>query len=131
MKSGHSRSNRRCLSGRLTPPSFLILAAMMSMPSPVFAGEAASNVRIQDRTGAEPWPDEAEPAIQLHAERNSAFGLRRFQLDGGSRLVGWKLTDRWYLGRQRGEGSTLALVWQKDHTRFSLAPDGVRLTRSF
>ncbi|MBM4204864.1 MAG: hypothetical protein FJ194_12045 [Gammaproteobacteria bacterium] len=63
--------------------------------------------------------------------KSLALGVQRFQLDGRNQVLGWKLSDRWYFGRQRGDDSGLALVWQHQQTRFSLTRSGVRITRSF
>ncbi len=75
--------------------------------------------------------DEVESWVPLDAGKTHALGIHRFALDGRNEVVGWKLSERWYLGRQRGDDSGLALVWQHDQTRFSLTPDGVRVSRSF
>jgi hypothetical protein len=75
--------------------------------------------------------DEGDPLIPMEVSKSYALGVHRFQLDGGNQVLGWKLSDRWYLGRQRGDDSGLALVWQHQRTRFALTRDGVRLTRNF
>jgi hypothetical protein len=54
-----------------------------------------------------------------------------FRLDNGSSVQGVQITERWYLGRKRGEDRTLGLVWQRDHIRWSLSPAGMRLTHRF
>jgi hypothetical protein len=130
MESGHLHSTERSRPWRRLVQSFLQAVMLTFVPVTGFADESPPRQYFRTPDAAAPLPRE-ETANPMRMDRPWVLGIRRFQMDGGPQLVGWKLSDHWYLGRQRSEGSTLALVWQKDRTRFSLAPDGVRVTKSF
>lgn len=69
------------------------------------------------------------PAFEIH---QTQFGAARHRLDDHTRVIGWKLADRWYFGRQRGQDSGVAFVWQRDSKhQFSISEDGVRFVRRF
>ena len=59
------------------------------------------------------------------------LGINRFDLDGHTEILGWQLSDRFYLGRQDGLDSGLTLVFQQNANQVSLSKDGLRLTRRF
>jgi len=58
-------------------------------------------------------------------------GFAKHRVDGYTKVIGWQLNDSWYLGRQKGPQSGLALLWQGEHNQFSLGTKGMRLTRRF
>ena len=60
-----------------------------------------------------------------------AWGINRFEIDPHTEIVGWRISDAWYFGRQDGLDSGLTLVWQQSANQVSLSKDGVRLTRRF
>ncbi len=60
-----------------------------------------------------------------------ASGIDRHRLDNYTKVHGWKLSDTWYFGRQRGDEGGLALVWQGSRDQVSFTTQGVRLTRRF
>ena len=63
--------------------------------------------------------------------KDYVLGINRFDLDGHTEILGWQLSDRFYLGRQDGLDSGLTLVWQQAANQVSISKDGVRLTRRF
>jgi hypothetical protein len=78
-------------------------------------------------------PEKPAQSLPLFAQIEFAkpLGVEHFQLDHETRMTGWKLGERWYLGRQRGEDSGLTLVWQKQRDQLSFSKDGLRFTRRF
>lgn len=86
------------------------------------------------------WADDAAPgeAIPVYAtldkidvKKNYALNIGRYNLDTHTEIIGWRISDDWYLGRQDGLDSGLTLVWQQSASQVSLSKDGVRLTRRF
>jgi len=80
--------------------------------------------------GAEPTFDdrllEDDRYLEVNEMREYAAGVRRHELDGQTRLLGWRLNERWYLGRRKGDDSdALGLIWQKGDTQFSISPEGI------
>jgi len=71
----------------------------------------------------------AEQPFEFAGDDGSGFAKHR--VDGYTKVIGWQLNDSWYLGRQKGEQSGLALLWQGEHNQFSLGTNGMRLTRRF
>lgn len=67
----------------------------------------------------------------VHVDTGYVLGVDRFDLDEHTEILGWRLNDSWYFGRQDGEDSGLTLVWQATTNQVSLSKDGVRLTRRF
>ena len=79
---------------------------------------------------AEPTFDET----RLHVDEMKEYGagVRRHQLDEQTRLLGWRLNDRWYFGRRKGDDAdALGLIWQNGNTQFSLSPEGIGWRRQF
>lgn len=76
--------------------------------------------------------DERQQVVkEMDIEQTRDFGLQRFQPDTHKQIVGWRLTDRWYLGRQQSRDRGVTLVWQASTNQVSLSQEGVRLTRRF
>lgn len=77
----------------------------------------------------------AEPAAfqfkRMKVGKDYALGIRRFDLDTDTEIIGWQLSQAWYLGRQDGLDSGLTLVWQGEGRQFSVSKDGLRLTKRF
>jgi len=67
----------------------------------------------------------------IEVSKDYALGINRFNLDGHTEILGWRLNHAWYFGRQDGLDSGLTLVWQQDVNQVSLSKDGLRLTRRF
>jgi len=67
----------------------------------------------------------------IEVSKNYALGINRFNLDGQTEILGWRLNGDWYFGRQDGLDSGLTLVWQQETNQVSLSKDGLRLTRRF
>jgi hypothetical protein len=67
----------------------------------------------------------------LEVSKKYALGINRFDLDSQTEILGWRLNDAWYFGRQDGMDSGLTLVWQQETNQVSLSKDGLRLTRRF
>lgn len=62
---------------------------------------------------------------------DGAAGVSRHNLDGFTRVTGWRLGNSWYFGKQKGGVGGLALVWQGNRDQMSLSTKGFRLTRRF
>ncbi len=69
--------------------------------------------------------------LSLRFDKSYALGVNHYQLDHKTKVTGWRMGERWFLGRQRGLDSGLTLVWQKQANQFSVSKDGVRFTRRF
>lgn len=95
--------------------SSLLAAALMTANAPAMAGE-----RFYDNAPA-------SEALNLQY----ASGITRHRLDSYTKVHGWKLSDTWYFGRQRGDQGGLALVWQGNRDQVSITTQGLRLTRRF
>ena len=71
-------------------------------------------------------------ATYVPVDEEYALGIDRFDLDRHTEIIGWRLSDRWYFGRQDGLDSGLTFVWQQnDQQQVSVSKDGIRLTRRF
>ena len=71
----------------------------------------------------------AEPAFKWKGDY--ALGVKKFQVDHATRIIGWRMSKSVYFGQQKGEDSGLTFVWQSDQNQVSLSKDGLRLTRRF
>ncbi len=60
-----------------------------------------------------------------------ALGVQDHDLDDFTEIIGWRINERWYFGRQDGEDSGLTLVWQAEQDQMSLSKEGIRFTRRF
>ena len=67
----------------------------------------------------------------LHLNKRYALGIRRFDLDAHTEIIGWQLRESWFLGRQDGLDSGLTLVWQRHANQISLSKNGIRVTHRF
>ena len=76
-------------------------------------------------------PQMARSIARLEVEEDYALGINRFQVDGHTEIIGWRLSQALYFGRQDGLDSGLTLVWQQESNQLSLSKDGLRLTRRF
>ena len=71
------------------------------------------------------WLEE-DRFLEVNAMREYGAGVRRHELDEQTRLLGWRLNDRWYFGRRKGDDAdALGLIWQKGDTQISLSPEGI------
>ena len=68
---------------------------------------------------------------QVEIAKSYALGLNRFDLDVETELLGWRLSNSWYFGRQDGLDSGLTFVYQQEENQVSVSKDGLRLTRRF
>ena len=68
---------------------------------------------------------------QVEIAKRYALGLNRFDLDVETKLLGWRLSNSWYFGRQDGLDSGLTFVYQQEENQVSVSKDGLRLTRRF
>ena len=59
------------------------------------------------------------------------LGIQDHDLDDFTEIIGWRINERWYFGRQDGEDSGLTLVWQDAQDQMSLSKEGIRFTRRF
>ena len=64
-------------------------------------------------------------------DRQYPAGINRFDLDSHTEILGWRISETFYFGRQDGMDSGLTLVWQQRANQVSLSKDGLRLTRRF
>ncbi len=69
--------------------------------------------------------------MNLEVGKQYALGLSKHRLDHETEVLGWRVSETLYFGRQRGEDSGLTLVWQQRNNQVSLSKDGLRLTRRF
>lgn len=72
-----------------------------------------------------------DAADSLQFEETFGFDISHHQLDDFTEVTGWKLSQRWYFGRQKGADSGLAFVWQDDADQMSISTNGIRFTRRF
>lgn len=68
---------------------------------------------------------------RLDVEQRYALGISRYDLDSHTDMIGWQLSNSVFFGRQGGEESGIALVWQREASQVSLSKEGLRLTRRF
>ena len=80
-------------------------------------------------------PDDVIPAYatldKINVKKGYALNIGRYNLDTHTEIIGWRINDDWYFGRQDGLDSGLTLVWQQAESQVSLSKEGVRLTRRF
>ena len=86
--------------------------------------------------GDEPTFDERllqdDRFLEVNEMREYGAGVRRHQLDEQTRLLGWRLNERWYFGRRKGDDSdALGLIWQKGDTQISISPEGIGWRHQF
>ncbi len=67
----------------------------------------------------------------LQFEETFGFDISQYQLDDYTEVTGWRLSDRWYFGRQKGVDSSLGFVWQDEADQMSISTNGIRFTRRF
>lgn len=75
-----------------------------------------------------------EPQTErFELEQFYGLGIGQHRLDGATEVVGWRLTDSWYVGQreQRNAEDGLSLIWQGQHQQVSFSLDGIRLVRRF
>lgn len=88
---------------------------------------AEENDRLSFRPGyAYPAHDELSVG-PTHADY--ALGIRRFRLEDGASLVGWKLAEHWYFGKRRGDDDGFGLVWQGESTQLAFTDEGINWRR--
>ena len=73
----------------------------------------------------------AESLEEVGVSKDYVLGINRFNLDEHTEVLGWKLSEKIYFGRQDGLDSGLTLVWQERANQISLSKEGLRLTRRF
>ena len=92
-----------------------------------------SNVHAEDGWSS-PYSGHAQRAVNLaEIEVNKAYalGMRRFDADVATEIIGWRLHDARSIDRRDGLDSGLNLVWQRRASHLSLSKEGIRLTRRF
>ncbi|HEY5681314.1 MAG TPA: hypothetical protein VIS55_14690 [Pseudomonadales bacterium] len=72
-----------------------------------------------------------EAVDSLQFEETFGFDISQYQLDDYTEVTGWRLSDRWYFGRQKGVDSGLGFVWQDEADQMSISTNGIRFTRRF
>lgn len=85
------------------------------------AGADETQTQFQDRYAEQPF----------RLSGDDGPGISKHRVDGYTKINGWQLSDSWYLGKQKGSQSGLALRWQGEHSQFSLSTKGMRVTRRF
>lgn len=91
----------------------------VALTRPVAAPPQAPQLRPSQITAAYRLPD------------IYALGVQDHDLDDFTEIIGWRINERWYFGRQDGEDSGLTLVWQAEQDQMSLSKEGIRFTRRF
>ena len=104
------------------------MASSLLLGGLLFSQSAYANDRAESRLLIAQL-DQSMSTIQLR--KRYALGIGRFDLDVETEIIGWKINDAWYFGRQDGLDSGLTLVWQQDLKQVSLSKDGLRLTQRF
>ena len=79
---------------------------------------------------------EADPQVATQVEvveGGLALGAARYVVDDQHRVLGWKLSKRWYFGRRDavGQKRDVGLVWINGQTRVALGDRGLSWSRSF
>jgi hypothetical protein len=90
--------------------SMAVIVAMVSAANAIADEEAVDSLRLEETFG---------------------FDISQYQLDDYTEVTGWRLSDRWYFGRQKGADSGLAFVWQDKADQMSISTNGIRFTRRF
>ncbi len=100
-------------------PLTALLAGLLLAPAASHAGEPAA-----------PEPAESAP---FELERFYGFGITEHQLDAATEVVGWRISESWYVGQrdQRGAEDGLSLVWQGARQQVSVSVDEIRFVRRF
>lgn len=73
---------------------------------------------------------DGEPPARFDLDDSYAAGIREYDLDADTELLGWRLNARWFVGREEHR-DTLSLVWQGDRDRLSISVDEIRFSRRF
>lgn len=101
----------------------LLTALLITLSSPALAdstGEMAGD------------PGSTLTAYGPHAlDLDYSVGVDRHQLDGYTRVTGWRFGESWYFGKQKGGIGGLALVWQGERDQMTFSTEGLRLIRRF
>jgi len=116
----------------------LYAALLITLSQPLSAradGDLSTQASVPNQTGetvnTQHGHAPAGSLDHLDVGKDYALGLQRFDLDSHTEMIGWRLNDVWYFGRQDGLDSGLTLVWQSQRRQFSLSKDGLRLTQRF
>jgi len=62
-----------------------------------------------------------------------AMGISAHDLDSATQVIGWQLSDSWYLGArdEKGADDGLSLVWRGEREQVSLSLEEIRFVRRF
>ncbi|MDZ7668628.1 MAG: hypothetical protein U5Q16_04130 [Gammaproteobacteria bacterium] len=62
-----------------------------------------------------------------------AMGISAHDLDSATQVIGWRLSDSWYIGArdEKGADDGLSLVWRGERKQMSLSLEEIRFVRRF
>lgn len=62
-----------------------------------------------------------------------AMGISAHELDSATQIIGWQLSDSWYIGARDEQGADdgLSLVWRGERKQVSLSLEEIRFVRRF
>lgn len=94
------------------------------------AGAALGSTALRADEAA---PRAATAPVAFDLNRFYGLGITQHRLDGATDVVGWRISESWYLGQrdQRGAEDGLSLVWQGERKQVSLSLDEIRFVRRF
>ena len=112
----------------------LLVLSLCAVNVAVAEESAYSLARVVPVSTEQVSADDSIPAgitpKRLNIDPYYALGVNRFDIDGHSEVIGWKVASSVYFGHQGGR-SGLSLVWQKDGNEVSLSKRGLRLSHHF
>lgn len=76
---------------------------------------------------------EEPAAADLDLGNVYAMGIAEYDLDPDTQVIGWRISNSWYLGQrdQKGAEDGLSLVWQGKRQQVSLSLEEIRFVRRF
>lgn len=62
-----------------------------------------------------------------------AMGISAHDLDSATQVIGWQLSDSWYMGArdEKGAEDGLSLVWRGERKQLSVSLEEIRFVRRF
>ena len=116
---------RNLLTGPSAAAAWLRGAALLAVAG-VALGSAAARA-----DGSAPEAATSSAAFEL--DRFYGLGITQHHLDGATDVVGWRISESWYLGQrdQQGAEDGLSLVWQGERKQASVSIDEIRFVRRF
>jgi len=116
---------------RTQQPARSIAAARLRIAALFAATGLALGSAAAHADGAAPADAAAPAAFEL--DRFYGLGITEHRLDGATEVVGWRISESWYLGQRDEQDATdgLSLVWQGARKQVSLSLDEIRFVSRF